>query len=258
MIHNPRTLQGMKGALSELFSPNSSANLVKIFLLVFGINLTSFLLLFFLLPNYRDLIIRENSLVESLTALLYLNITVVSIFLMGKIGRPIRELLFFSVIGLLGFLDEISFGDALFNFSMPVFMGVEVDAIHDLTYFVLKFSKQAFLAYPGLFAFVAGGLIALAIFWWSKKGSSVTRYCSVYTFFFLAAFLGLVGASTIIDLHILHEILYRAFGIEEELLYALEELFEMNSAVCLIFLCISIFIKFKRVVKTQNKVYSAQ
>jgi len=79
---------------------------------------------------------REDGAVENLTAILLICTFVYATRLLvsGRIVTKVlrRWLLVFAVVGLLGFLDELSYGERLFGFSFPIVQGVKLDAIHDL------------------------------------------------------------------------------------------------------------------------------
>lgn len=84
----------------------------------------------------RTFIAAEDGILENLTVSLFLFTFLFSLVLLatrqvnGSLNR--RWLYLLLAIGLLGFLEEISYGERLFDLKMPVVYGVKIDALHDL------------------------------------------------------------------------------------------------------------------------------
>jgi hypothetical protein len=194
------------------------------------------------LPSYRYLIIDEDQLVENLTAFFFFSAFVLAFVFFLKLWRIRRHagLAAVSVVALVGFLDEISFGERLFDLSMPVVGGVKFDAVHD----VIEIARENILFTPGL-PIAAAILAALLVLWTSVKrlrkgwrnaaGTSLRLVTSPSTYFVLM-FLFFLSAAILIDMDIVPTShWYR------RLLFSLEEVFEMNAAFDLFFFCFYLY-----------------
>jgi len=188
-------------------------------------------------PTYRYLLIEEDQLVENLSAIFFF-----LAFLLGPLFilrlRPRRMhwgLAATALVALIGFLDEISFGERLFDLSMPVWGGVKFDAVHDIVELAYKSIRPSPLLWTASVT-LASLFIALGLRRLFKDGGgvakqSLSRFLKTPTFFFVLLFALFIAAAVLIDLHILHT----------RLLFSLEEVFEMNAAFALFFLCFSLF-----------------
>ena len=81
-------------------------------------------------PGYRHLLVQENSLLENLTAGFYLIAALMGLELFRRNKSPLH-LLLPTLLGVVGFLDEIQWGETLLNLSMPIVAGNKINAIHD-------------------------------------------------------------------------------------------------------------------------------
>ena len=86
--------------------------------------------------DIRGYFTEEDSIVENLTAFLYFCTFLFALLLIRnrelRNGTSYRWLVALSALGLFGFLDEISFGERLFNFAMPRMGDTKIDALHDV------------------------------------------------------------------------------------------------------------------------------
>jgi hypothetical protein len=87
-------------------------------------------------PASRDQLMRENHLVENISALTFLCVALLgfAFFLrLRRRGAGYRILLVTSVAGLLGLLEEVSFGEKIFGLPMPMIGETQqMDGLHDL------------------------------------------------------------------------------------------------------------------------------
>ncbi len=113
---------------------------VRGFIALLGFNLLVAFAVYAWIPTYRYLLVEEDGLVESLSAAFYIFACVLGLLILKKRRAHKRLLVLVSALGLLGFLDELSFGERILGLSMPSVRGVSIDAAHDLFY----------LAYLGL------------------------------------------------------------------------------------------------------------
>ncbi len=138
-----------------------------------------------------------------------------------------------GALGLLGFLDEMSFGERVIEFSAPRLYGVEIDAAHDLFRVAYRLLTDFRYYHPVLAYLAAGaGAVVLAMLAYRyrsrllRAASNAYRSppCVIALLFVILVFLALVA-----DLHILRS----------QLPIMLEEVFEMNAAVALLLFCLA-------------------
>ncbi|MGK7879788.1 MAG: hypothetical protein AB4060_06760 [Crocosphaera sp.] len=191
---------------------------------------------------------REDGFIENLTAIIYFCSFIVSIFwlISFKNTRYFYKIyLAFSCLALIFFLDEISFGQRIYQFKIPRFLGYKVDAIHDV-FGLSKFLVKRFLILlknqVGLTSYsLIILLLTLSIFslffmliflvikhyqYLSSNVSNVLQRFPSLIFLLIAVLCGLV--SLMID-----DFLFNKLGID--FLQFVEELFEMNLSICFLF-----------------------
>jgi len=178
-------------------------------------------------PEARFYVRREDSVVENATAGLFLLAAVLAARYLARGGAPPLPTGMFGVVGLLGFLDELSFGERVFRLEMPTVIGVKVDGVHDLAYV----SYLAVYRSPWSERIaIAGAAVALLgmVVWFGRPfiRSLVARAPGVvghpsFLLFGLAAAQILLALS--LDLHI----------VRIGWLFYLEEILEVNAAAAL-------------------------
>ncbi len=194
--------------------------LFRVYALATTLNIVVFSSVYILVPELRQSFLSEDQFIENLTAALFF-----SAFLLGGISiarsKEKHHRVAYGAIplmGLVGFLEELSYGERLFNINMPKMYGVKIDAVHDIFYLVYKVYCNAFL-----YLFLVAFCILIL---------SIVRKCRIKRMFekyprwrFLPFFVGFGLIALIIDLEIVthHFLLY------------IEELFEMNAALALLF-----------------------
>lgn len=82
---------------------------------------------------------QEDLFIENLTVGICLGTFVLGIILLFKNYSQKKILAAASFASLLGFLDEISYGERIFGIKFPLILGKKVDGIHDLLAVVKKF-----------------------------------------------------------------------------------------------------------------------
>ena len=208
---------------------------IKIYLLLFTIIMFIGFGIYFQQPIYRGYLLEEDSTIENLSAIFYFISFFIGVifFIRSKTNR--RALKYVSAISLLGFLDELSFGERLFNLKMPKFSRVKIDGVHDLfdwAYTVITRLWVSERIYVFLFALF---VIAVLIFGWLKYRFKIKKILpKIYDkppFILFSFFVFLILIAMIIDLEI----------IEHEVLSLIEELLEMNSAIALLFCNLSLY-----------------
>ena len=106
-------------------------------------------------------IFAEDRLVETATAIAYLAAGLVAGRALLAGARPRSWLGFVAGVGLLGFLDEMSFGERMIGFEAPVVGGVKIDAAHDLAQLARRILDHAFDA-PVLTALALAACLLVA------------------------------------------------------------------------------------------------
>jgi len=206
---------------------------VRIYLLLFGASILIAFLIGMWMPDYGLYLVKgEDSLVENLTAFFCLTTFLLGFLLSVKSEKNRKVLIMVAAVGLVCFLDEISFGEELFNLNMPHIGCLKIDAVHD--FFCLGFIAIILLerSYPVLlFSSAAIGAI-LTIVATRKFRTKIIGMVSALncnkTGILLLLFVFLGFAAMILDLDILY------------LPPFLEELLEMDAAMALLFYCLSL------------------
>jgi len=211
---------------------------LSVIVLVISILAASVVYMFF--PEFRPSLIEEDQLIENLTVIFYFISFVFGLVslpkLKGKSG--FKLLIIVSALGLVGFLDELSFGERILNFSMPRIGYVKIDAIHD--FFKLGYKairRVADIAGPLIYLLAAGiGVLLIAVlFRYRAKLPKIASEVHKYPPYQLMLFFGFLAVGALLidlteDLNI-----FRG-----EFLSMFEELFEMNASLTLVFTCFSI------------------
>ena len=176
----------------------------------------------------RALIFGEDRAVEMATALLFLAAFVVGILHLCRSRLRDYPILLpvAAVLGLIGFLDETSFGARIFGWSMPAMAeGGEFDGAHDL---VIVIYRLALRADPMLIAAVGAGpgIVALVfVVRWRKELHALARRISADpTYLAMALFVAGVAFASLLDLEV---------GILRRL-GPLEEIAELDAALALL------------------------
>ncbi len=207
---------------------------VWIFLVFFVINVLFALGVYTWIPEYRGYLVKEDSLVENLSAFFYISAFFLSLLFLLKNKEHRKMLIVVSLVGLLGFLDEISFGKRVFGFNMPHIYGRKVDAVHDFFLLGYKLVKKLALFHTtyvylliGVGAMMA---VIVALKYRYKLIGVISNSYHKQTYIFALLFASLGFVALMIDLEI----------VRNNVLFTLEELFEMNAAIVLLFCCLSL------------------
>ena len=222
---------------ADQYTPSSKGLFMKYvrgYLAILGITMLAAFGVYFWMPSYRSYLLKEDSLIENLSAGLYLVSFGMGLlfFLKSKMDR--KALAAVSAVSLLGFLDEISFGERLFDLDMPRIYGMEIDAAHDLVCLAYRMIMRLAAAYPAyLILFLSAGIIIVTVplLKYRSELSKIIAGIHREEPFLLALFFTiLIFFSIVIDLEIVHN----------KVLFMIEELFEMNAALALLMCCFSL------------------
>jgi len=221
-----RALGGVAGERCQAVRPASLA----LYCLAGNITLV---ILYVLAPGLRGPLFGEDRAVETATALLFLAAAIVSLALLIASRSPSYRatLVTASGFGLLGFLDEISFGARLFGWSTPaMYGGGEFDGAHDLVILAYRLSAEAD---PIIIGAICGSIIVIALIgvlrWYPRFPRLTHRVFADPVYSLFSLFVGGVAIAALIDLDV---------GFLERL-GPLEEIIEMNAALALLLAVLS-------------------
>ncbi|NOK59535.1 MAG: hypothetical protein GFH27_549285n59 [Chloroflexi bacterium AL-W] len=212
----------------------------RIFITSFGVlvavNVSIFTSLYLLFPRIRYLLFFEDQLIESIAAMLLLGVCLSGIVMMASfwsmaLQRAIASV--FASASLVGFLDEVSYGQRFFGFSTWYIYDKPVDGVHDILDILRVMPASDRMWFFLLMAVMA--LIVSVILWktyvyWSHMVSFVRTRDGKLMGLFLLISLVCVILSTTIDFLRLQPGWF-AFA---------EELLEMNVTLALLFALFSV------------------
>jgi hypothetical protein len=104
----------------------------------------------------------EDRHVETLSAALFLTAGAVAALRLARGEAPTFWLVLTVGIGVVGFLDELSFGERILGFEPPMVGGVRIDAVHDLLQLLRRGAERSVGNVAVLWAGLLAGLAALA------------------------------------------------------------------------------------------------
>ena len=120
----------------------------KILALLAVLTLISFVSLGVASPSALIGISKEDGLLENLTAGILLSNFFLSSYFYFKFKRAASIFLPLGAFGLVGFLDEISFGRRMFPVPMPKSHGLTIDGIHDLFHLTRNVARTNLTYHP--------------------------------------------------------------------------------------------------------------
>lgn len=178
--------------------------------------------------GWRAPIFGEDRALEMTTAFLFLAAFVVGLLSLLRLGARRYPVLLpaGTGLGLLGFLDEISFGARYFGWSMPEMSGGgQFDGAHDLVILTYRHMAEADWTIVGTVggAVIAGALLC-ALRWREQLQGAARRVLADRTHSAMAVFVAGIALASFLDLEI---------GILGHL-SPLEEIVELNAALALL------------------------
>jgi hypothetical protein len=179
-------------------------------------------------PNLDHYFITEDSLIENSTAIFFITAFFLGLWMLAK--RKAHKLSFMLIagLGLLGFLDELSFGERIFHFHASAIRGVKIDAVHDLFdvgYRIWQSSNHK-VASIAILAGIIGLVFLLLLIKYRAKTKMMIKSIPRYPQYILMGFFAInIMLALIIDLNIIRSVE----------LFILEEILEMTSAIALCF-----------------------
>lgn len=197
----------------------------KFFYITFIFSLGTFLIELCLSAFIKFSLYQEDGIVENLTAIIFLCSGIIGLFCFSQWPNkhPNRWIpLSIFAIGVLGFLDEISFGERIFRWKPAEFRGDPIDAIHDYLFFAYRllidsFTKKQLLSAAAIII-LCTGMLCFRYFpkikntWLYIKMSPPLQFMSLAFLF--------IGIASVIDLEFLGHM---------DFIYAFEEIFELTA-----------------------------
>jgi hypothetical protein len=186
-------------------------------------NIPLFVLIYQWFPQYRYRLLNEDSTLESLTVLLFL----LAFLVLGAASlqrRPSRQHAYLPVAGLalLAALDELSFGERIFDFQPIMINGRHrIDAVHDIAPMLYTMLQENIAVAVGL-GLLAGGITLWAASRYWQRLANVPSLLQRYP-----AYGYVIAAATLI---------IAAIGIDlvaesQTLARLVEEVLEMNAGL---------------------------
>ncbi len=200
-----------------------------IYLAIFIFDVILCCILFIWIPEARNYLVQEDNLVENLSVFFFIASCFLGVLFLIKRRTHKKLLQLIVALGLICFLNELSFGERMFNLSMPSLMGKKIDAIHDLISPALKLLNK-YLFVNSIFTLGIIGILIMIIILLFKYRFIIVNTIRQTHYLFLWIFALLIVSSLFIDLDL----------IDNNLLQALEELMEMNAGLALLFSCLSL------------------
>ena len=216
------------------------------FSVFFFISLIVSLFFFLLIPEARGYFLEEDSLVENLTVFLSAFAFLLGVVYALENYENRKLLLLLALFGLLGALEELSFGERIFSINMPVIGKYKIDCVHDVFYVAYMNIKNlsrshGIIVYP----FIIIMVISMVVYFVRNVSRIAIRIIEsdrADSYILLIVSTVFVLVSLVIDLDIF----------DTDILFMLEEMLEMNSAVALIAACLSLDRRFARAKGVQS------
>ncbi len=240
--------------------------LTRLYLALLIISILIFYLLYLLTPDAQNFLTQEDGFLENLSALLlFVSFSLGTIIILQLQRKSIFSLkkngfyYLIPVLSLLGFLDEISFGERLLGFEFTqVVKGVKVDGIHDIFSISYKFLILEILKNQlktGNYFLLTIILIIittwfLLLFNYHKLVSSFIINClhKHLAFRFLLATMAFFSLATIIDVGVFSTL--RGMGLliflDPEIFKVVEEISEVYVALSCLFMTLATHYQYNR------------
>ena len=203
-------------------------------------NILLFLVLFIAFPNLKPLFIQEDNFIENLSAILFFLSFFVGLITLIRSKKTHFHPIYIGIplLGLIGFLDEISFGERIASFEYPEVYGARIASFHDaidsidhILYRSLKYGDYLLLFLLSAILLVTSFFIVKLILKYRKnlRPNKILAFSEKHPpFRFLLISLGFILIAMMIDFDIIGDHRSAAFMF-------VEEIFEMNAALTFLF-----------------------
>lgn len=216
---------------------------IKSFLKLILLSFLFAFVIYVISPVYRYQFHQEDKLIENITAITYLITFFINLKFNNRKNKPKRRIFrLISIISIIGFLDEISFGTRLFNINFPYYRGTKIDSLHNILSLIksniYKFTlanKDYIADYIGIFIFAFIAILIIAIIY-LKKYSNTLIIQKTYQIILKKSPIFVMSIITICLLFIsqLIDLYPNRFGQIPLWAKSLEEIFEMYVSFCLL------------------------
>ena len=182
-----------------------------------------FLLIDLLFPQLREPLSNKNQILEWVTTGIYCVGILVGLFYCLRLSDKRLRLhhLTLPLLSLLGLCEELGYGADLFHFQTIKLFSVNIDSTHDFFSVIYKFLGTYILVLFALIFFICR-------FLFKKYGNPIATLIRVYPAYkFAVISISFMLTSVIFDLYIIYH-------------PVLEEVFEMNAAIALVFASLAI------------------
>ena len=210
-----------------------------------SITLLSFFLassIYLWVPWLRKPLIRENNLLELLTAALFFLVVILGVKRLVKLKGTHNGKMYWiiPIVGLIGVLEETSFGHSFLYYEVPVINGVKIDALHDF----LKVFVQGFQAGQISWPLIASATGLTLAFLYTVFRFHLYEYHWYVQLFsthpclkFVVLCLGFLGFATLLDLE---------WGTHHYWIFV-EEFFEAAGSLALLFSYLSMKLELAKI-----------
>ena len=169
-------------------------------------------------------LLKEDKIVESLSVFFYGLAFFVAILRWSKCWQSKHRsgwLPGVAALGVIGALEELSYGQRVLEYSAPIIAGVEIDALHDFANVAFELLKQGYATNAALMATISAGCVGLLGYGAVRYGSRTISIVKGSQPLLILTFLAfLIATAALIDLEIVKFAFLRIY----------EEIFEMNAA----------------------------
>jgi hypothetical protein len=144
--------------MTKITGPKKAAQIYKLLLII---NICIFSLMFYLIPEVRPNFVEEDQFIENFSTILFFGSFILSLIFVVRLAQKThwwKTYLVIPVLSLICFLDEISFGERIFNLTMPTVYGKKIDAVHDLASVAFKIIRDIILYNCWLCVFVSAAI----------------------------------------------------------------------------------------------------
>lgn len=176
----------------------------------------------------------EDRAVENATVGLFILAAVAGVYAALRFDLARRLAIICAVLGTLGALDEIGFGERLFSLPMPVVLEMEIDGVHDFLELALRAIELSPFVGLAIVVLVVGVTAYVA---WRRRDALARATAAVRSrpwYGAFCAFVVLVGVSLFLDVAAFLGLVRPAEWRPDLYVMIFEELLELNAAFCLL------------------------
>ena len=207
----------------------SFKKLFRIYAIFTILNIVILTLLYFLFPKLYHFLFAEDNLVEDLTVLFYLLSFLIGIYFIVRLKEKKHRKIYIAIpfVSLIGALEELSYGQRIFKLKMPYLYDVRIDALHDFIelghkIIVEQGNTLLYFLLSAIFCFISIVVFLKYRKYFSQIPDMLRKY-PLFGFFLISLSFNL--NAQVFDLDLVKPLFFEA----------LEEVFEMNGALTMLF-----------------------